>query len=317
VYARLVRAYHDGHGGDAVAALASWPHADVLNALRAATETFSPADRMIAAILHADTANTLIDDRPVDAMFHVGIGLKLVESAGSTPFGSARSDITPRRWYYFMVTMMTSAGRFPDARRMAELGLLAFPGDAHLYLARGTVAEMSIQVIGRLNDLRGPLPESSARRTQLELMGKSAVNDYDHALNIDPHLALASLHKAWLRMLLDYGDARPSLESAAADADSDTVRYLAHLFLGGVAERQKRIEDATREYTAAFRLGAGYQSACVALSHVEESAGQRTLAHDTAEQCATLSAHEDPWWDFRIKFDRDALYQLRAEARRP
>ena len=318
-YAALVQLYRSGRGQDATTQLAAWPHNDVASAVKTATAAWAPAERMVAAILHADTANVLLDARPDDAAFLIETGYALVQAAGPAPFGADRGDDTPRRWYYVVASMLISTGRIdgPEgAVRIVHQGRLAFPRDANLLVVRGALIEMRIQTRWSFTGLRNELPDSSSERRRFEEIAKGAIADYQSALTINPHLANAQLHIGWLRLLLDdRRRARLALEAALADADSDTVRYLAHLFLGGVAERDKRFDDATRDYQAAFEIGAGYQAACVALSHAEERAGHSSRAREISQQCVRLSAHDDPWWDYRIKFDRDALYELRAEAR--
>ncbi len=318
-YATLVHLYRSGRGQDATTQLAAWPHADVASAVKAAAAAWTPAERMVAAILHADTANVLLDARPDDAAFLFDTGYALVQAAGPAPFGADRGDVTPRRWYYVVASMLISAARIdgPEgAVRIVHQGRLAFPRDANLLFVRGTLIEMRIQTRWSFTGLRNELPDNPIERRRFEDIAKGAIDDYQRALTINPHLANAQLHIGWLRLFLeDRRRARVALEAALADADSDTVRYLAHLFLGGVAERDQRFDDARREYEAAFQMGAGYQAACVALSRAEERAGKSSRAREIAQQCVQLSAHEDPWWDYRIKFDRDALYELRAEAR--
>ena len=320
-YRALVHLYRSGRGQDATTQLAAWPHDDVAGAVKAAAAEWTPAERMVAAILHADTANVLLDAHPDDAAFLFDTGYTLVQAAGPAPFGAERGDATPRRWYYVVASMLISAARldgWEGAAPVVHQGLLAFPGDATLYFVRGTLIEMRIQTRWSFTGLRNELPDSPIERQWFDRIAKGAVDAYEHALNINPHLAIAQLHIGWLRLFLgDRRRARPALEAALANADSDTVRYLAHLFLGSVDERDKRFDDARHEYEAAFEIGAGYQAACVALSRAEERAGHSSRAREIAQQCVQVSAHDDPWWDYRIKFDRDALYELRRDARQP
>jgi tetratricopeptide (TPR) repeat protein len=318
-YSALVRLYRSGHGQDATTQLAAWSHGDVASAVKAATTALTPAERMVAAVLHADTANVIVDERPSDAVFLIDTGQTLVKAAGPTPFGAERSDVTPRRWYYVVANILISAARIDGpqgAVRIVHDGRLAFPRDADLIFMGGALIEMRIQTRWSFTGLRNELPDSSLEQRAFDRMAKGAIDTYLGALTINPHLAVAQLHIGWLRLFLDdRRRARPALEAALDGADSDTVRYLAHLFLGGLDEREKRFDDARREYEAAFEIGAGYQAACVALSRAEEQAGHSSRAREISRQCMELSAHDDPWWDYRIKFDRDALYRLRAEAR--
>ncbi|HYM26341.1 MAG TPA: hypothetical protein VEU08_24155 [Vicinamibacterales bacterium] len=320
-YTSLVRLYRSGRGQDATTQLAAWPYDDIASAVKAATTTFTPADRMVAAILHADAANVILDDDPDLATYLIETGRTLVQAAGPAPFGAERGDVSPRRWHYVVASILISDGRldgWDGAGRTVFESRRAFPSDANLLFVRGTLIEMRIQQQWSVTGLRNEPSDRPEERQRLGRFANGAIDTYEQALRVNPHLAAAQLHIGWLRLFMgDRRRARAALEAALAGADSDTVRYLAHLFLGGVDERDKRFDAAKREYEAAFGIGAGYQAACVALSHAEERAGQSTRARELAQQCVELSAHEDPWWDYRIKFDRDALYQLRAEARQP
>jgi hypothetical protein len=99
---------------------------------------------------------------------------------------------------------------------------------------RGTIAERSIELAWD-HGLRSELPESPRDRMRLDEGLKHAVDDYQRALNIDTHLTWAHLRIGWIRLFLDDNRARRELDAAAADARTDRTRYLAHLFLGGVA----------------------------------------------------------------------------------
>ena len=156
------------------------------------------------------------------------------------------------------------------------------------------------------------------RREQMEEGLKGAATNFVHALSVDPHNAEAHLHLGWVRFFLQDKRAKADLDAALADADNDTTRYLAHLFLGGIAERENRLPDALREYEAVRSLGAGYQTPYAALSRVEGALGHVDRARELAMVGLQLTkADDDPWWDLRIGFDRESLVWLRAEARKP
>ena len=116
------------------------------------------------------------------------------------------------------------------------------------------------------------------------------------------------------------GDSRApaDLEAALAQATDEGTRYLAHLFLGAVAEQRKDLEGARREFEAA-RAVAPYQSSFVALGRIEETLGHGDRARQIAAEYAQLTVKlEDPWWDYRLGgFITGALTWLRQEARQP
>lgn len=316
-YAGLVRLYASGRGADAVAALLRWPHGEAIGAAKAAATMLTPAEMIPAAVLHTEAALGLVDARPFDATAHIEAAQALLRTAARDASQRERADAVAVRWYYFAANLLTSANQMEQASWYIREGLVAFPRNAPLYFARGAIAEVSVQFEG-WRGLRRNLPENTRERTRIESLLKRAVDDYQRALSIDAHFALAHLRIGWIRLFLDDNRARRELEAAAADAPNDRVRYLAHLMLGGAAERERRLDDAKREYEAAVATGAGFQSGYLALSRVEEAMGASAHARELAMQCAQLQKDDpDPWWDFAMNFDRGMLNDLRAEARRP
>jgi tetratricopeptide (TPR) repeat protein len=316
-YAALVRMYADGSGADALAALLRRPHADVINASKVAGATLSPREMIAAAMLHTEAALSVVDARPFDAAAHADVSQTFRRAAARDADARERALAVSRRWYYFVASLFVSANQMQQASWYIRDGLNAFPREAALYFVRGTIAEMSVQM-GSNRDPRRELPENSRDRARVEGLLKRAVDDYQHALSLDRHFAPAHLHIGWTRLVLGDNRARLELAAAAADARSDRTRYLAHLFLGGIAERGSRLDEARQEYQAALEVGAGFQTAYLALSRVEEALGNTARARELARICAELQKTDpDPWWDFVVNFDRDALNDLRAEVRRP
>jgi hypothetical protein len=320
-YATLVRMYIAGAGNDALTALVRWPHGDVSTAAKAAEATLPPRTRIAAAVLHTEAAVLLVDQKPFDAVFHVETARALLRSASQDAAERERLAVISRRWYYFVATVFTSATQMRQAEWYVRDGLLEFPREPALYLARGAIAERTMRLAWnrdlRARDLVRELPMMGRDRGRIEDLLKRATAEYLHALTLDPHYALAHLHIGWLRLLLGDGRARPELQAAATDTSTTRVRYLAHLFLGGLAEREQRFAAAREEYEAALVAGRGFQTAYMALSRAEEAQGRSVRARELAEACAQLRKDEaDPWWDFTAAFDRDALDDLRMEARR-
>ena len=315
-YTQLVRLYANGLGNDAVNGLLRSSRAEIDAASKPAGSTVSARLRVAAAMLHTEAAIALVDRKPFDAAFHVDTAGIFLQSAARDPVEHERATSIRRRWFYFVARVFVSAGQMQAASWYIRDGLLEFPRDGALYFARGTIAERTIQVGGQ-PDLRLELPDVGRERSRIEDLVKRAADDYQRALNLDHALALAHLHLGWGRLYLGDGRARSELEAAAADSATSRVRYLAHLFLGGLDERQKKLDDARREYEEALHIGPAYQTAYLALSRAEEAVGNTTRARNLALSCAQLAKTEqDPWWDFASGFDRDALTELRAEAPR-
>jgi tetratricopeptide (TPR) repeat protein len=314
-YTRIVRLYQSGQGAPAVEDLSRWPRGDIDNVFRAAAVALSGDEKIAAAMLHTELANVIIVAQPAGAEFHVRTAGKWLDAANADLATRGRAQLFARRWRYFIVSMFTSVGQLNPAAYYLHLGEEAFANDPMMHVAAGTIAEVRGQ---GSNDLRRDSAIRINRSRVAEGQMQAAVNQYLKALSLDRHLALAHLHVGWVRQFLhDDERARPELEAALADADNDTVRYLAHLFLGAVDEHVNQLAAAKDDYEAAIAVSPRYQTGYVGLSRIEESLGHHERAQELALLCAQIAkGDDDPWWDFRVRFDRDALHALRRQAMR-
>lgn len=316
-YLAIAREYASGQGEDATKRLGAWSPADVEAAAIVAATTGSVRDLMAAAMLHTDLANAIIDAQPDVAEFHLRKARGFLTVASGRIGQRARLEPFVRRWFRLVASIYTSCERLQQALEHVQLGLTQFPQDPDLYVARGIIVEVSVRQ-SLVPDWRRGETLSGRRRQDVEAMLKWAAAQHLHALNVDSHNAEARLHLGWVRFFLEDKRAKADLDAALADATNDTVRYLAHLFLGGLAERENRLADAVREYESARALGAGHQTPYAALSRVEGVLGHSDRARELALAGVQLrKSDDDPWWDHRIGFDRESLFWLRAEARKP
>src|SRR5215831_11698889 len=99
--------------------------------------------------------------------------------------------------------------------------------------------------------------------------------------------------------------------------NADT-RYLARLFRGLLAERQRDLKAAIAEYEEARRIEPEAQTACTALSHAFEASGNGARAHAIAVECLSSGSEVvDPWWLFRLGFiDRTTYEWLHRQAKK-
>jgi tetratricopeptide (TPR) repeat protein len=315
-YLALARQYAAGQGADAVARLETWSREEVEQAGIGAALTATTHDLIAAAVLHTDLANAIIDGRPQEAEFHIKRADGLLTIASSHVGQRERLEPIVRRWYRFVASVYTSAELLNNAALLLRTGLFRFPEDSHLYVARGIIQEVLTRKT-LVPDWRSGHAVAGRQRAAEDVL-KRATAQYLHAVSVNAHDAEAHLHLGWVRFYLEDTRAKGDFEAALADAGDDTVRYLAHLFLGGLAERENRLADALREYDAAHALGTGHQTPYVAMSRVEAALGHVDRARElalTALQCE--ETNEDPWLDHRIGFDRESLLWLRREARTP
>jgi tetratricopeptide (TPR) repeat protein len=317
-YLALARQYAAGQGDTATARLGAWSLHDVEAAASRATDTGSVHDLMAAAMLHTDLANTIIDTQPEAARFHFNKALSALTVAGYRI--GPREHLNPfiRRWFRFVAGVYTSCELLKEAEDQVQTALLRFPTDPQLFVARGVILEVAVRKT-LVPDWRRDTVFGVSNRHAVEDMMTRAGDQFLHALSIDSHNAEAHLHLGWVRFFLADGRAKAELDAALAEARDDGVRYLAHLFLGGLAERENRLEDARREFERARDAGPEYQSPYVALSRIEQALGHDDRARELALTALRLDKldGDDPWWDHRIGFDRESLYWLRDEVRRP
>ena len=204
-----------------------------------------------------------------------------------------------------------------DAAYYAGLGLAAFPDNTLLRVDNGIVFEMRAGLNDR--NLKGVSRAKITVNTKIAGMLRNAAAEYGRALQGDPRSSVARLHRGWVRFLLFDDRARADFDAVLADASEDSARYLAHLFLGSVAERERRWNDALQEYNAAHTIGPAYQTPYLAMSALEERLGHAVRARDLMLQCAQLvQTGVDPWWTYHLDtIDLEALSRLRTAARTP
>jgi tetratricopeptide (TPR) repeat protein len=222
------------------------------------------------------------------------------------------------RWLRLVIGIYTSCGLLERASGYVHYGLAVFPESSQLYVARGIIVEAGVRK-KLIPDWRRGTILSTENRPAVEEALRGAENQYVRALSIDRHNAEAHLHLGWMRLFLSDRRARVDLAAAVEDGRDDRIRYLAHLFLGGVAEHEQRLADALQEYELARSAGPDFQTPYVAMSRIEQALGHADRAHELALAGLTLDKRDDddPWWDHRIGFDRESLHWLRNEVRRP
>ncbi len=180
-----------------------------------------------------------------------------------------------------------------------------------LYVARGALEEIRIGMT--FVDQRSA--NQVARRDRAY---EAAAADYRRAIRFDESLAVAHLRLGWVHFTLHDDRARENFEAALARATDPRDRYLAHLFLAAVAERDNKLDDAQRKYEAAREAGPGCQTPYIALTRVEGALGRTARAREIAASLTALpEKSNDPWWDFHLGgFDQASQTWLRAESTR-
>jgi tetratricopeptide (TPR) repeat protein len=235
-------------------------------------------------------------------------------------------------WYQAMAETAWGEARLGDAIDWTERGLERLPASAGLPLVSGALAEVrALQAAGA-----DPRPEGdrfsdvNARRLRGELLLRRRVREHlerardalQSAIRADssvaePHLRLGRV--SW--KLGDRERARASLAEALARRPDAGTAFLAHLFLGGLAEEAGQLEEAASEYEAALGLEPRAQSARLALSHARLRRGDAFGARLAVEKSLRSAGERvtDPYWGYPwgLAFGAEGrLERLRRESSR-
>ena len=263
-YESIVAQYADGDAVGAVKLLtpsSARLTSDIVERMRQL-----PARQVRSAVmLHTELAAAfLAAGRLSAAATQIGNAQRLLGILTGDARARTSSQTFAVRWFAFTTNLYTSLGPSDVAYRIVRDGLTLFPGSAELYVARGNVHEMRATLAERLflgDGYKDPRP-------RLRPLLEAAAEDFRRAISADDTLATSRLHLGVVHYWLGDRQASRDLETAVKTAADDGVRYLAHLFLGAVAERKRDLEDARREFEVAMAV-ALCQSSYVALSRIE------------------------------------------------
>ena len=329
-YWGLVTQYAHGDRKLAVAAIGGWSEKDfdttldsVEDLARAARKCeaceartrFDALPLRAAALLHAqrDRTDRLLTIKQADGAAECSTsaqglaGERLLRSVALQPGGQE----FVARFSFAMSVDFRAMLCFLRAGHWAEAGLKTAPRDALLFLALGMAAE-TIGVTGYAEptpfptyDTRGRVQYLSVRSGPIDKAHQMNVarEAFERALAIEPGQAEARLRLG--RVLWHLGRAREAQEPLrrAAIAKEESIRYLAHLFLGQCLEDGQNLGGAIDEYKAALSLWPGAQVGAVALAHALSLRGDADHARDILEPVLALSGQRktvDPYGVYLI-----------------
>ncbi len=309
-YSELVAAYRAGNGA-AVRQITTWPPSDLDRVLAPAAgngDAFAEA----AALLHAEAAVALATTDWPRGSGHLTLAEALVQAL--PPSAEAFTE----RFYAFVPTIALLRGDPDGARPAIDRALRLFEYGPHVRTAAGALEEL----FEHLADLECTAPGCGSGvpggvvPVRLEL----AERHYRVALERDPATLEARLRLG--RVLALAGKNADAEASLTTVIDTGTVRaqYLAHLFRGAMAVGRGDMAAARAAYEAARTLAPGFQTPYLALSHLEETAGNSTRAQGLIAQMSAgggAGTLDDPWWAYRNGgLDEEGLQWLRDHVRR-
>ncbi len=320
-YAELVTQYRRGNVQAAIASLATWPAARFRTQARSDRETTGLDVRQTeaAVMLHSDAAMFLAAVDPRLSRQHIDVAEALVTTLPDEGSAGFR-----QRWHAYAVGPHLIQHDLHEAQRSVDEGVGRLPRSADLLLMKGTLLELTARsdtadFRGNWSATSGVNRMASPTVARIEDMLGAAATIYVRALELDPSLTSARLRLGWV-----YGinhsnaHAREQLRLVANGKSSRELRYLGHLFLGGLADIEGNFEGAYNEYEAAHAIHPDAQSACIALMRVARLTGRTDLEQELlAGYAARLRTGEDPWWYFSMGFDLDLMAWLHARVTAP
>jgi len=202
-------------------------------------------------------------------------------------------------------------GQLPAARIELNRALGQGQDSRHADLMIAALQELAIRRT-RESNLRDRWSSGS-----LEKETRDLVAAYARVVETYPDFLAARLRLGWALYLNRSAAGREHLEQVAARAAQPDLRYLAHLFLGALAEREQRLDDALRAYEAA-NAAVSQQSALVGIMAVAGALGDQARVQRAARsmEALTVQSGDDPWTYYNTGVTGDeVLGSLRAEVR--
>jgi tetratricopeptide (TPR) repeat protein len=276
-----------------------------------------------AAMAHLDQA---IEDihagRQPSFAYHADLAAGVLAAADIAVDGTTEPAASPtaRRASLALGLLLLGEGRLTWARAHLDAATIAFPADAQLRLALGTVEESSAS--GWVPPGRFTKTTLAAARAVRDQWLRNAAHEFETALQIAPSLVEARIRLAHVH-ILQHEDAAALdiLNEALAVARDPRLVYIARLFAGGIREREGRMESAIGQYLAAAGVVPDGQSAYIALSHALQATRDGASAARALERLFSrprVTNGGDPWWGYPHGHWSEAtaiLEALRVEAR--
>lgn len=253
-----------------------------------------------AGMMHTDAGFYFLN-RKQPAIPQLMDAEKLVARAVSTSPG--HWDFA-RRWYRTVESVLKAYGDATNAQVFAKhftevygLRFAATPQRTKALDAyhRGVMNEYDGCQKGEFLTITG-LTESGGNLVQRYFV--PAGRELEAALTMDAELLDAALHLGRVRLLEGRDADAVKFLSLAADSPSKPVSYLARLFLGSIAERASKWDEAEKNYRAAVKLFPTAQSGVIALSQFLDRRGQPADAASLLQAMVAPGTARtvDPWW---------------------
>ena len=201
-------------------------------------------------------------------------------------------------WHVLAASVLVARGTGRTVHEFVTKALQRYPNDPDLHLAMGIYFERNagegVVDVSLIRDIYVS-DTVSAWRGALQ----SAADHYKEALKGADSAEEARLRLGRVETFL--GDARKAeatLTPLATNTANPSIRYLAVLFLADLAERQEQRDRAQSHYLEALVLYPEAQAPMLALSRLQDQAGDDAGARAWLERSlkAVNGKRLDPWW---------------------
>jgi tetratricopeptide (TPR) repeat protein len=321
-YRHALELYQHGSIDQAIVTMASLSAADVGRgrqavehglAARGAVVGFRPGDydervfrlALAAATLHAEASFFSFHTKKTDAyLLHWSTALAVAEVLarlhGSHPTAAGEREPNAIQVLVAMAAWANGQWLLTPAAHAANTALRYAPEDPEVLVTVGALKEAeAMDRARRLKMESGYLdaPGIIGATQEIHQSRAAAQRAYDAALRVRPTWATPHLRIGRL-LMLDKKEGRAAVHLRAASlSDSPEERYLAYLFLGGLDERERRLQSAVEDYRKAVEINPAAQAARIGLAHALESAGRHAAVASILRQFVNLPpASQDPWW---------------------
>ena len=306
IYGVAVELYRHGQVDDALRIAGSWK----------STVVKSDGGRIIAARDHRLASGVALlmtelarRDSSAGATERLALAEAIVTSLSR---GLPETKAFQEHWYAFVASLLIAELDPSSARIMIDRGMRLVGKTSRLLLLSGMALEVSTYPHATC-----PTPDcqlSGDRRARALTLAADA---YREASALDPHLADAHLRLARaLHLLGDAAGARQELAEAERISNRAELLYLVALFRADLKQADGDLKGAAADAEHAVALGPEFQSARIALAHLNDRLGQADRSRQIVDRLLKLPPVGDPWWDFKQPTeDADSLEAMRASLR--
>jgi tetratricopeptide (TPR) repeat protein len=219
-------------------------------------------------------------------------------SAGSGLIDPADVARVVHDWHVLAASVLIARGTGRDVFEFIDKALVRYPKDPELELAFGVFHEReateSIVDVSLARDIYLASVVTSWRHALM-----TAADYYDRSLKDGSDSEEARLRLGHVHALLgEERKAQAALATLAESAATPSIRYLALLFLAGLAENHGQRDAAQSRYLQALVLAPDAQAPLLGLSRLQDEAGDEAGARSWLERSfkAVGSQRVDPWW---------------------